>query len=203
MALFDVFRRRTIIDLASLGAFIDEQATLLAQQTVGDYSQLRAGPDPKVLLADGAIRTALELARFEAYPLALAMVGEATDWVLRSHAGTNEQAVVAGLRKLILAVFDRKGVPRLVGEPAWGAARQEISSSLGELADRPGKPVEAIVEAFAGMFLALMPLHERLGGDDFPALRNALKTTLGDIRDKLVRRADLPVVAAALAANAP
>jgi hypothetical protein len=203
MALFDIFRRRTIIDVATLGTFIDEQSTLLAEQTVQDYTSLRAGPDAKAVLGDAAFRTTLEQARWEAYPLALTMVGEVASGVLCSRAAPNEQAVMAGLLKLVLDVFDRKGVPKGVDDAAWSATRHEVSTSVGELANRPEKPITGIVDAFAGQFLALMPLHAKLGGDDFPALRNALATTLGDIRDKLVGRADLRAVAAALTANTP
>jgi hypothetical protein len=201
MALFDIFRRRTIIDLATLGAFIDEQSTLLAEQTVQNYSGLRAGRDAQVLLADAAFRAALDQARCEAYPLALAMVGEAADGALRAHAGNNAQAMAAGLLRLTLDVFDRKPVPRPVGDAAWSAARLEILSSLGELENRPAKAVEAIANAHASMFLALMPLHQKLGRDDFPLLRNALTKTLGDTRDKLVSRGDLRTLVAALGAN--
>src|SRR5262249_48236395 len=81
-------------------------------------------------------------------------------------------------------------------------ARQEVSSALDEASSRPVKAISAIVEASAGLFLALMPLHPMLAADDFPALRASLEGTLGEIREKLVRRADLPAVAAALASGA-
>lgn len=174
----------------------------LAEQTVQNYTSQRAGPHAQAVFADAAFRAALEQARSEAYPLALAMVAELAGGVLRSHAGANEQALMAGLLKLTLDLFDRKGVPKAVGDVAWSGARQEVSSALDEASSRPVKAISAIVEASAGLFLALMPLHPMLAADDFPALRASLEATLGEIREKLVRRADLPAVAAALASGA-
>src|SRR5262249_7033898 len=76
MSLFDIFRGRAIIDLGTLGAFIEEQSMSLAEQPVQNYTSQRAGPHAQAVFADAAFRAALEQARSEAYPLALAMVAE-------------------------------------------------------------------------------------------------------------------------------
>jgi hypothetical protein len=201
MALFDRFRRNTIVDRATLSAFIEEEAGLLAERAVHEYASVCAGPDVLTLLADTAFRASFEQSRWEAYPLALAMVGETTDGVLRAHAGDDPAALGMGILKLILDVFDGKPPPEPVGSSAWSIARKEIAVSLGELARRPGRPIDAIVDEFASLFLALMPLHERLGSDDYPALRRVLEEALTEIRDKLLRRGALPVLAAEIAAH--
>ena len=188
-------------DLATLGVFIDEQSSLLAQKIVQDYLRLRAGPSAAALFAEPMFRSAVEKARWEAYPLALAMVGETVQALLHPHAAGKVETVVSGLDRLVLSLFDRKGVPDMIGAAAWATARQDVSRSLNNLVHRPPKPSESIADSFAGLFLALMPMHEKLHGDDFPALRNNLKKTLAGVQEKLRQRANLRTLAELLAVN--
>jgi hypothetical protein len=201
MALFDVFRRRRPLrDVAALAAFIDEQAAGLAESTILSYSRMRAGPDPEAVLADAAFRAGVEQARWQAYPLALAMVGEIVAALLDASA-ENAEAMRTRIVVLILAVFDGRPVPRPIGDAGWQAARQELAASLDEVAQRAGRSADAMVEEFSGFFLALMPIHHKLGGDDYLALRISLRRSLDEARDKFLQNADRPALAAALAAG--
>jgi hypothetical protein len=60
--------------------------------------------------------------------------------------------------------------------------------------------VESVAAAHSSYYLAIMPLHAKLRGDDFPALRSQLKTMLAQIQEALAARAELPALAEALAA---
>ena len=191
MRLFDMFRRGgRIRDTASLGSFIDKQAAALAQRSVEDYARLRAGDQAEALFAEPAFRAAVERARAEAYPLALAMVGETVEGVLRPHAGEREHPMLYGLIRLILDIFDRKPMPQAIG--AWRATRQQLAQAINELARGPAITVEKIAESYSGLFLALMPIHAKLRGEDFPALRNQLGAMLRSARDQFIESADLP-----------
>ena len=48
-----------------------------------------------------------------------------------------------------------------------------------------------------------MPLHPKLGGDDFAALRNQLKLSLLHIREAFAQRANLLALAGELAGRMP
>lgn len=202
MALIDHVRRRTVRDYATAGAFIDEQAFQLAHACVHDYSQLRAGVGAQALFADAAFAGALDKACWEAYPRALSMVGSVAEALLRPYAG-GSHAALFGLVGMILDYFDQRPVPAAVGELGWRAARAELERSLNDLAWAGPKSVEALVRDHSSFFLAIMPLHPKLAGDDFAALRQQLKLSLLHIQVALGQRANLLALASELARRTP
>ena len=201
MGLFDRFRRRAIRDPDKFGAFVDEQAFLLAEMIVRDYSRLRAGPNADAMLADAAFASALDKAQWEAYPRALAMTGAVLEAGLRPLARENAHAMLLGLTAAILAAFDRRTVPPAIGEADWRAARAELERALGALAHQRPKTVDAVVHEHSSFCLAIMPLHPKLGGDDFPALCGRLTTELTQMAEVFAQRGDSPALAALLVAG--
>jgi hypothetical protein len=201
MGLFDLFRRRAIRDPVALGAFIDEQSLLLAEGAVRDYSRLRAGADADALLKDAAFAAALRKAGWEAYPRALAMTASVVDAMLRPQAGERAGAARSGLVATIIAAFDRRPMPQSMRVDEWHAARAELTRSLDGLARQQPKTVDALVHDHASFYLAIMPLHPKLAGDDFAALRDALKAALVRIEAMLTERANMPALVTQLAAR--
>ena len=67
----------------------------------------------------------------------------------------------------------------------------------------PPKRVIDIPEPFAKGYFALMPIHERLRGEDFSTLRSYLRVTLCNIHDEFTKRIDPPSVVQSLRATAP
>ncbi|MPZ38567.1 MAG: hypothetical protein GEU95_10950 [Rhizobiales bacterium] len=194
-------RDNTMRDHAAVGTFIDEQSFHLAQGCVQDYARLRVGAD--ALLADASFAVALDKACWEGYPRALAMVGTVVESLLRPHAGDNLQASQLGLTATILENFDRRPVPPVIGDVDWRAARTDLERSLGDFARARPKTADAVAEDHSSFYLAIMPLHPKLGADDFPALRNQLKRSLLQIQETFVQRADLPALAGELMAQKP
>jgi hypothetical protein len=212
MGLLDRFRRRAIQiqipirDPDALGAFVDEQAFLLAEMSVRDYSRLRAGANADAVLADAAFAAALDKAKWEAYPRALAMTAAVLEGGLRPLAGENSHAMRLGLTAAILAAFDRRTVPPAIGEAGWRAARADLERELGALAHQRPQSVDAVVHEHSSFYLAIMPLHQKLAGDDFPALCRQLTAMLKQIEEVFAQRADSPALAGFLVAsgaNAP
>jgi hypothetical protein len=203
MALFGLFRRRAIRDPAALATFIDGQSLLLSERIVQDYARSRAGGAADALLATPAFRAALEKARWEAYPRALAMAGELAEGLLRPHAGDKGMAVLLALRALVLASFDRHAAPPAIGEADWRSARGELERSLRALSRERPRTLDAIAEEHASYYLAIMPIDARLQADDFAGLRNQLKSSLAAIGERLAAEADLRRLAEMLAALAP
>lgn len=204
MALIDHFRRRAIRDQSTAGAFIDEQAFHLAESCVLDYSRLRAGAGAaETLFADPRFAAALEKACWEAYPRALIMVGTVADAALRPYGGQNAHAVLYGLITTILDQFDRRPVPRAIGSVEWRAARADLERSLNDLARSRPKAAEAVARDHSSFYLAIMPLHAKLGGDDFGALTNQLKLTLLHVQEAFTQRSNLLALAGELAGRMP
>lgn len=199
MGLFDVFRRRAPIrETGALADFIDEHSAFLVQKGIYEYSRARAGPYAKILMVEPSFVAAVNVSRWKAYPLGLAMVGEAVDVVLRPHAGERWPAILDGISNLVLSVFDRYPTPAPLGEEAWRAARGELATRLDQLRLHPPKRVIDIPEPFAEKYFALMPIHERMRTLDFPTIRNYLRISLCNIHDTLTKRIDADSVAALL-----
>lgn len=204
MALIDHFRRRVIRDRVSAGAFIDEQAFHLAESCVQDYSRLRAGAaGADALFADPLFAAALEKACWEAYPRALIMVGTLAEGSLRPYAGEHAHAVLFGLITMMLDQFDRRPVPSVIGDAAWRAARADLERSLADLARAWPSTPEILARDHSGFYLAIMPLHPKLGPDDFAALRNQLSLSLRHIQEGFAQRANLLALAGELAGRMP
>jgi hypothetical protein len=200
MGFFDIFRRRPPIrDLAALADFLDSQAAFLAQKGIFEYSRARGGPHGNTLLREKAFQEAVETSRWQAYPLALAMIGETLEGALRPAAGAAEPAMRDGVFAQVMAVFDRHPVPATLGDAAWRGARDALWQRLQGAMLHPAKPVKDVVEPYAEAYLELMPIHERLRGRDFQALRNYLQVTLVNIHREFTERADMAALVPALA----
>lgn len=202
MSFFGFFRRRPPIgSVAELASFIDEQAAFLAQKGIYEYSRARAGHYAKVLFREPSFQEAADGSRWRAFPLALAMVAEAVDAALRQ-ATTEPEALLRALSSLVLAVFDRYPVPAALGANEWAERRQNLARDLGLIAMHRPKRIPDIPERFAKPYFALMPIHEKLRGSDFPTIRNYLRVTLCNIHDELTQRSDVRALANSLTGDA-
>jgi hypothetical protein len=199
MGLLDMFRRRPAIrDSDGLAQFIDEQAAYLIQKGIYEYSRARAGHYAKVLLTEPGFLEAVEQSRWQAYPLGLVMVAEMVEGVLRPQLGVGEDHASECLRTVALAVFDRYPRPKSLSESRWRDIRAELAQKLERLGRYAPKLVKDIPAPYAEAYFALMPIHEKLRGRDFPTTHSYLKVALCNIHDELTQRIDAPAVVAAL-----
>lgn len=188
-----------IRDTVALADFIDTQSAFYVQKGIYEYSRARAGHYSKVLFAEKGFADSVEVARWKAYPLGLAMVGEMVEGVLRSHAGDSRRVFLDNLIALVESVFDRYPVPPSLGEDVWRQSRQEMARLLELTAGHARKRVMDIPDPLAETYFALMPIHERLRGRDFDTTRNYMRVSLCNIHDELIERLDAAAVAAQLA----
>lgn len=199
MDLFGLFRRRppirTIDDLAD---FIDQHAAFLVQKGIYEYSSARAGHYAKVLFAEPTFIEMADRARWQAYPLGLAMVGEAVEGVLRPQVGEDRRGALDRLIALVLSVFDRYPTPSSLRESAWREARRELAHRLDLVGLHPPKRAKDIPEPYVLSYFALIPIDEKLRRADLPALRGYLQVTLCNIHDELTERIHAPAIAATL-----
>ncbi|MFZ0853958.1 MAG: hypothetical protein WAO08_32755 [Hyphomicrobiaceae bacterium] len=189
-----LFRRRTRLrDGTSLADFIDQNAAFLVQKGIYEYARARAGHYAKVLFGEEGFQRAVEQSRWRAYPLGLAMVGEAVEGVIREHAHS-PAAVQQAVFALVLSVFDRYPTPAALGEAAWAESRVELDRRLHLIATHARKSAQDIPEPFVQRYFDCMPIHPKLRGSDFPTIRNYLRITMCNIHDELTKRIDLDSV---------
>jgi hypothetical protein len=195
--LTKLFRRPPPIrDLDGLADFIDANAAFVAQKGIYEYARARAGHYAKVLFGEEGFRQAVEVSRWKAYPLGLAMVGEIATVVLQETTPLGRATVVRGVSELTLSRFDRWDLPEALDEPTWRELRLELSNRLDRISLHPPKRAMDIPEPIAEAYFTLMPIHESLRGQDFPTLKNYLKVTLCNVHHELTKRLDAPMIVA-------
>jgi hypothetical protein len=199
-----LFRPRPPIrDREALADFIDAQSAFIVQKGIYEYSRARAGHYAKVLFAEKGFAQSVEHARWQAYPLGLAMVGEMIEGVLASQlTGMSRRQMLDQLIPVVLSVFDRYPVPPSIGEEAWLEARRELAHRLDLAGGHARKRVMDIPEPLAETYFAMMPIHEKLRGRDLQTTRNYLRVSLCNIHDELVERMDGAALERALVAGA-
>ena len=195
MGLLDFFRAKPPIrDLAAIATFVDENAAFLMQKGLYEYSRARAGHYAKVLFAEPEFQHAVEVARWRAYPLGLAIIAETVEGALRTRIPGAETLPV--LSERVLDAFDRYPVPAALGADEWLALRAELARQLQLFGLHPPKRVIDIPEQWAQHYFDLMPIHEKLRGRDFPTTRNYLRAQLCNIHQEFVDRLDVAAVSA-------
>ncbi|MBX9776904.1 MAG: hypothetical protein K2Y71_21205 [Xanthobacteraceae bacterium] len=204
MGFFDIFRRAPAIREASaLADFIDDNAAFLIQKGMYEYSRARAGHYAKVLLQEPEFLAAIETARWQGYPLGLAMVGEMVEKVVNPVTGDERRPGIAALADLVLSVFDRYPVPAPIGAPAWSNERIELRRRLEQIGLHPPKLVKDMPSPYTQTYFDLMPIHEKLRAPDYLAISNYLRVSLINIHDRLIERLDVPATARSLAGDQP
>jgi hypothetical protein len=199
MGFFDLFRRAApIAERNALMDFLDAQAAFLTQKGMFEYSRARAGPYGNVLFSDEVFLAELEKSRWVAFPVSLAMVGEAVEGVLRPGAGDRRNRLLHGMRAAALAIIDRYPVPAVLSAHVWAEARRQLEQDLMFVGLHGIKRVMDIPLRYVDRYVAAMPIHEKLRAKDAPTIHNYLKTNLCNIHDVFVRRADVPALVESL-----
>ncbi len=199
MAFLDMFRRKAAIrDKVELADFIDRNAAFLIQKGMFEYSSARAGHYSKVLFSEPEFKESIARARWQAFPMGLAMVGEVAEGLLRPHAGSERRALLDAMTDIVLSVFDRYPVPGGMDQSEWDSARARLALDLDLIGIHAVKHAKDIPERFAEAYFALMPIHESLRGRDYETIRNYLRVSLCNIHDELSTRMDAATLTKAL-----
>jgi hypothetical protein len=195
MGLFEWFRKAPPIRQASeLAQFMDAQAAFVAQKGVYEYSRARAGHYSKVLFSEQTFIDAVDRSRWQAYPLALAMVGEVAEGVLRPHAAGSPNELAPAISALAVAVLDGHPVPAMLGAERWNAERETLARRLVQVGLHPPKPAKDIPIPYAKTYFDLMPIHEKLRSTEAPTITNYLKITLCNVHVQFSDRIDGPAL---------
>src|SRR5262245_18186266 len=147
MGFFDIFSRpspvRTVEDLAE---FIDQQAAFVAQKGIYDYARARSGHYSKVLFKEPEFQAACDIARWQTFPLGLAMVGELVSGVLQPAWRRDRLVLADAVRVLTLAVFDSYPAPQFLSASLWSQARVDFDRHLTQMSLHPPKWAKDIPE---------------------------------------------------------
>jgi hypothetical protein len=200
MNLLDRLLRRAapIQKTNEITEFIAANAAFVVQKGIYEYARARAGHYAKVLFGEEEFKHAVEVSRWRAYPLGLAMVGEVAANVLEEVGGLDRIAAVRKASALTLAAFDKWDVPAVLGADTWRDLREQLVVRLDRIGLHPMKRVMDIPEPTAEDYFALMPIHESLRGQDFPTLKSYLKVTLCNVHAEMMKRIDADALKAAL-----
>lgn len=190
-------RRKPIADAAALADFIDQNAAFIVQKGIYEYARARSGHYSKVLFREPGFQEAVEVSRWRAYPVGLAMIAELAEGVLRPHSH-DPQSQLQRVLQLVLSVFDRYPVPPVIGEKAWLESRDELAGRIEKLLMHAPKGAADIPEPYTRIYFDMMPIHEKLRGPDFPTLRNYMRVSLCNIHEELVKRMRIDDVVPAL-----
>jgi hypothetical protein len=193
------WRKPPIADPDALADFIDLQSAFLVQKGIHEYARARSGHYAKVLFGEDWFMEALERARWSAFPIGLAMVGEVAEGLLRPHSLSQEMQLER-LGALVLSVLDRYPRPEVLDESEWSEARLELGQRMQLIGLRPPKRVIDIPEPYARKYWDLMPIHKSIRTPDFPTTRSYLKVVLCNIHDELAARMNAPALADKLTA---
>lgn len=200
MGLFDfLFRRQPPIrTVAELADFVDRHAAFVAQKGIFDYARARAGHYAKVLFAEPEFQASCNVARWQTYPLALAMVGELVEGLLVPAWTRDRVSLNDAVRELTLSVFDRYPAPDSLTPELWSQLRDDLDRHLRQVALHPVKLAIDVPEPFWQRYFDLMPIHEQLRTRDELTTRGYLRSTLCNIHEELTKRMDTAAVVRAL-----
>ncbi len=191
MGLFGLFRRKPAIrDLNELADFVDDNAAFLVQKGIYDYSRARSGHYAKIMLSDEGFQRALDRARWRAYPLGLAMIGEMVEGALAAAAGEERRAVLDPLIGLVLSVHDRYPQPKALTEEEWTQGRADLKLHLERISTHPPKRVIDIPIPFAERYFEMMPFDKAFLTPDAPTARGFHQLTLVRMVSELTDRMD-------------
>ena len=102
--------------------FIDRNAAFLIQKGMFEYSSARAGHYSKVLFSEPGFKQSIGRARWQAFPMGLAMVGEAAGGAVASACWKRTPRSSCSRTRIVLSVFDRYPVPDGLDLSEWDDA---------------------------------------------------------------------------------
>jgi hypothetical protein len=202
MGLLDLFRKPAPVDtIRALDECVDSHAAFLVQKCIYEYCRARSGVLAAKLFREPSFVAAMNRSRWQNYPICLGHVAVMVEGALRPHVGDS----ILGLTDGIVAAVERvtAGHEAAAGMEAgfWIAARRRIEERLRHASLAAPRAVKEIPKEDYQAFFDQLPIHESLRGHDFLLVRNNLRVNLCRAYETFIARADLPVLARAIAAE--
>ncbi len=197
------WRKPKITTLDSLIEVMAAQSAFVAQKCTIDYCQARSGLMWPQLEKEAAFRSALDRARWEAYPLVLSDVGIMIEGMLRPALRNGRVLPLADwLLRAYADCLNRYGPPRHRSPAAtWDEDIDRFRRRLGQAQMAAPRPVHEIGGESGAALHRLMPIHPSLTRQDANMIRNNVRLRLGRVYEDLERDLDRGAIAAALFAG--
>jgi hypothetical protein len=180
-----LFQQGRSADPAVFGTFLHDQGAYVAQKTVLDYCQVKAGRHQARLFAEAEFQAALRHCRWQVYFGALADVTAVAEAWLRPLAPGAEPALAEALARLHDHAFASEPPP-----PEEAAAREgfSIRAHLAGLQTRPPQPSHLMPLLAEAPLFATLPIHPANRAGEAPSIRGALRFHIVSTRQEMERR---------------
>lgn len=163
------WRRPMIVTAEALGAFLGQNASLIAQKTIIGYCNVKTMLPLHELTREKRFAEALEMARWEAYAAALSDLFVVAEARLRTAARGREYDLVARLADLHDRELTGHPVPAHRAE-GWNPDRAALRQRLTTAQLAPPRGMADISLTCAERIFSTLPIHERLREPDKPAI---------------------------------
>ncbi len=167
--LFQRWRRPAITTGEALGAFLDQNASLISQKTIIGYCNVKTMLPLPELTKEQRFVDALEISRWEAYAAALADLFVVAEGRLRNAGVGPQYDLVARLADLHDAVLSRYPAPAHKSE-GWAGEAAALRQRLTTAQLAPPMAMADIALICAERIFSTLPIHERLREPDKPAV---------------------------------
>lgn len=168
-ALFQRWRRPAIATGEALGAFLDQNASLIAQKTIIGYCNVKTMLPLPELTREKQFSDALEISRWEAYAAALSDLFMVAEGRLRGAVRGREYDLVARLADLHATVLSRHPAPAHRPE-GWASDIAAMRQRLTTAQLAPPMAMSDISLTCAERIFSTLPIHESVREPDKPAV---------------------------------
>lgn len=167
--LLQRWRRPAICTGDALGAFLDQNASLIAQKTIMGYVTVKTMLPLSELMKEQQFADAMELSRWEAYLSALADLFLVAEGRLRAAAGARHYDLAARLAELHARILSAHPAPAHKRE-GWASDIAALRQRLTTAQLAPPMAMANVALVCAEHIYATLPIHERLREPDKPAI---------------------------------
>jgi len=167
--LLQRWRRPAIASGEALGAFLDQNASLIAQKTIIGYCTVKTMLPLAELTKEKPFADALEISRWEAYAAALADLMIVAEGRLRPATGGRGYDLAARLTDLYEARLAMHPAPAHKAD-GWAGYVAALRQRLTTAQIAPPMAMVDVAAICAEHIYATLPIHERLREPDKPAI---------------------------------
>lgn len=179
-------------------AFLNGEASYLAQKTVMGYCRVKTLLAYEKLLTEAAFRDGLEHCRWETFSLTLGDAIVLAENTLRNEAGSRRPEVIEGLARLYPEIIAQHHAPHR--PEGWADRCDEFARRFALSSMSVARPPADICKETAKVVLDLVPLHIDLKKRDLEIIAGDLGLHMLALSDSMGRRFRQAALIAALTA---
>lgn len=190
-------RQRKIVDRTGFRDFIGAESAFIAQRATVEYCRARAGANASALFEEPVFLQALSRTGWEALAVVLSDTLIVAEGALRGQFSGTEAILHHALVALYRDCLEAHPRPahRTAG---WADVEAGFAARLAAAQNAAPRPAERIGRESVPLIFRLLPIHPTLRALDEEIVQGNLRFALIGFQEKLLRRADISAIAAAL-----